>query len=277
MVSGEAELSIRRQCRLLSLNRSTAYYEPAPTPTEDLALMRLIDELYTARPIYGSRKMAERLRERGHEVNRKRAQRLMRLMSLCGLQPRRSTSKPHPAHKKYPYLLRGVEVVRANQVWSTDITYIPMAHGFVYCVAIVDWYSRMVLSWRLSNTMDASFCVDALEQGLRRYGTPEIFNSDQGAQFTDGDFIAVLERSGTRISMDGKGRWRDNVFVERLWRSLKYEEVYLHAYDDVAAARRGIGDYFAFFNDERPHQALGYSVPSAVYFSSLAALLRKAA
>jgi putative transposase len=277
LVSGEAELSIRRQCKLLSLNRSTAYYEAAPAPVEDLGLMRLIDELYTARPIYGSRKMRERLREIGHVVNRKRVQRLMRLTGLEGLQPRRSTSKPHPGHKTYPYLLRGVEVVRANQVWSTDITYIPMAHGFVYCVAIVDWYSRMVLSWRVSNTMHTSFCVNALEEALRRWGTPEIFNSDQGAQFTDGDFIAVLERSGARISMGGNGRWRDNVFVERLWRSLKYEEVYLRAYDEVVDARRGIGDYFAFFNEERPHQALGYSVPSAVYFSSLAESVGKAA
>ena len=239
--------------------------------------MRLIDEEYTKRPIYGSRKMVERLAELGHDVNRKRVQRLMRLMGIEGLQPRRSTSKPHPAHKKYPYLLRGVEVVRANQVWSTDITYVPMAQGFVYCVAIIDWYSRLVLSWRLSNTLDASFCVDALDEALRRYGTPEIFNSDQGSQFTGDDFINVLKKSGAQISMDGKGRWRDNVFVERLWRSLKYEEVYLHAYDDVPQARRGIGDYFAFFNDERPHQALGYSVPSAVYFSSLAQSQRKAA
>ena len=276
-INQKAALSIRRQCALLSLNRSTAYYEPAPMPEEDLALMRLIDAMYTARPIYGSRKVAERLRERGHEVNRKRVQRLMRLMGLVGLQPRRSTSRPHPAHKKYPYLLRGVEVTRANHVWSTDITYIPMAHGFVYCVAIVDWYSRMVLSWRLSNTMDASFCVDALDEAFRRYGTPEIFNTDQGSQFTGEDFIGALERAGVQISMDGKGRWRDNVFVERLWRSLKYEEVYLHAYDDVPQARRGIGDYFGFFNDERPHQALGYSVPSAVYFSSLAESVRKAA
>jgi putative transposase len=273
----KAPLSIRRQCALLSLNRSTAYYEPVPTPVEDLVLMRLIDELYTARPIYGSRKMAARLRERGQEVNRKRVQRLMRLMGLVGLQPRRSTSRPHPAHKKYPYLLRDVEVVRANQVWSTDITYIPMAHGFVYCVAIIDWYSRMVLAWRLSNTMDASFCVDALDEALRRYGTPEIFNTDQGSQFTGDDFIDVLKKSGAQISMDGKGRWRDNVFVERLWRSLKYEEVYLHAYDGMPEARRGIGDYFGFFNDERPHQALGYCVPSAVYFSSLADSQRKAA
>jgi putative transposase len=276
-INPEAPLSIRRQCKLLSLNRSTAYYEPRPTPADDLELMRLIDELYTARPIYGSRKMAERLRERGHEVNRKRVQRLMRLMGLVALEPRRSTSRPHPAHKKYPYLLRGVEVVRANQVWSTDITYVPMARGFVYCVAIIDWYSRMVLSWRLSNTLDASFCVDALDEALRRYGTPEIFNTDQGSQFTSDDFIDRLKNSGAQISMDGKGRWRDNVFVERLWRSLKHEEVYLHAYDDVPEARSRIGDYFAFFNDERPHQALGYSVPSAVYFSSLAQLQRKAA
>lgn len=277
MIKPEGPPSIRQQCALLSLNRSTAYYAPVPTPAEDLALMRLIDELYTARPIYGSRKMAERLRERSHEVNRKRVQRLMRLMGLVGLQPRRSTSRPHPEHKVYPYLLRGVEVTRANQVWSTDITYIPMARGFVYCVAIIDWYSRMVLSWRLSNTLDASFCVDALEDALRRYGTPEIFNTDQGSQFTGDDFIGVLKRSGAQISMDGKGRWRDNVFVERLWRSLKYEEVYLHAYDGVLEARRGIGSYFDFFNDERPHQALGYCVPSAVYFSSLAESQPKAA
>jgi putative transposase len=276
-INPTAALSIRRQCALLSLNRSTAYYEPVPAPDEDLALMRLIDELYTARPIYGSRKMTERLRERGHEVNRKRVQRLMRLMGLVGLQPRRSTSRPHPAHKKYPYLLRGVEIARANQVWAADITYIPMARGFVYLVAIIDWYSRMVLAWRLSNTMDASFCVDALDEALYCYGTPEIFNTDQGSQFTGEDFIGRLERAGVAISMDGKGQWRDNVFVERLWRSLKYEEVYLRAYDGVPEARSGIGDYFAFFNDERPHQALGYSVPSAVYFSSLAELQRKSA
>ena len=239
--------------------------------------MRLIDELYTARPIYGSRIMAERLRERGHEINRKRVQRLMRLMGLVGLQPRSSTSRPHLAHKKYPYLLRGVEVTHANQVWSTDITYIPMAHGFVYCVAVIDWYSRMVLSWRLSNTLDASFCVDALDEALHRYGTPEIFNTDQGSQFTGDDFIGALKKSGAQISMDGKGRWLDNVFVERLWRSLKYEEVYLHAYDDVPETRRAIGSYFAFFNDERPHQALGYCVPSHVYFASLAESQRKAA
>jgi putative transposase len=199
------------------------------------------------------------------------------LMGLVGLQPRRATSRPHPQHKKYPYLLRGVEVVRANQVWSTDITYIPMARGFVYLVAIIDWYSRLVLSWRLSNTLDASFCTDALDEALGQYGTPEIFNTDQGSQFTGDDFIQRLERVGVQISMDGKGRWRDNVFVERLWRSLKYEEVYLHAYDGVPEARRGIGDYFFFFNDERPHQALGYSVPSAVYFSSLAESQQKAA
>ena len=232
--------------------------------------MRLIDELYTARPIYGSRKISERLRERGHEVNRKRVQRLMRLMGLVGSSHGASTSRPHPAHKMYPYLLRGVEVTRANQVWSTDITYIPMARGFVYLVAIVDWYSRMVLSWRLSNTLDASFCVDALDEALRRYGTPEIFNTDQGAQFTGDDFIHALQERGAQISMDGKGRWRDNVFVERLWRSLKYEEVYLTAYDDMTDAKSPARPLLAFFNDERPHQALGYSMPSAVYFSSLA-------
>jgi putative transposase len=270
-------LSIRQQCGLLGIARSGVYRPPPPANDNDLAVMRRIDELFTAWPFLGSRRMRAMLRAEGWSINRKRVQRLMRLMGLVGLQPRLSTSRPHPAHKKYPYLLRNVEIVRADQVWSTDITYIPMAHGFVYLVAIIDWYSRMVLSWRLSNTMDASFCVDALDEALHRYGTPEIFNTDQGSQFTSDDFIAVLDGAGARISTDGKGRWRDNVFVERLWRSLKYEAVYLHAYDDIAAARRGIGDYFAFFNDERPHQALDYSVPSAVYFSSLAAAMKKAA
>jgi putative transposase len=269
MVDEESKLSVRRQCTLLSLHRSTLYYAPKPVPTSDLELMRLIDEEYMRRPIYGSRKMTHWLQEHGHEVNRKRVQRLMRLMGLAGLVPRRSTSKPHPGHKRYPYLLRGLDVVRANQVWATDITYIPMAHGFVYVVAIIDWHSRAVLAWRLSNTMDTAFCIEALEEALGRWGTPEIFNSDQGSQFTDGEFIAVLEAHGIRISMDGRRRWLDNVFVERLWRSLKYEEVYLHAYDDAAEARARIGEYFRFFNDERPHQSLGYAVPTAVYFSSL--------
>jgi putative transposase len=269
-VQKDGPLSVRRQCALLSLHRSTVYYEPAETPDEDLALMRLVDEEHMRHPFQGSRKIREwLLTARGLVVNRKRVQRLMRLMGLEGINPRRGASRPHPDHKVYPYLLRNLDVVRANQVWATDITYIPMARGFVYLVAIIDWFSRRVLAWRLSNTLDTTFCVEALEEALRRWGKPEIFNSDQGAQFTSTQFTGVLLREGIQISMDGKGRWRDNVFVERLWRSVKYEEVYLHAYVDAAAARRGIGAYLDYFNDERPHQALGYRTPSEIYFSSV--------
>jgi putative transposase len=268
MVCKDSRLSMRRQCALLSLHRSTAYYQPVAVSEEDLAIMRLMDEEYTRHPFYGSRKMQVRLQGR-YVVNRKRVQRLMRLMGIEGLNPRGGTSRPHPKHKKYPYLLRTLDVVRANQVWATDITYIPMAHGFVYLMAIVDWFSRRVLAWRLSNTLDTGFCIEALDEAFRRWGTPEIFNTDQGAQFTAEDFVDVLKAKGVQISMDGKGRWRDNVFVERLWRSVKYEEVYLHAYADVAEARRGIGGYLDFFNDERPHQALGYCTPSEIYFASL--------
>jgi len=269
LVRNDSPLSVRRQCALLSLHRSTAYYEPAAVAREDLAIMRLLDEEYTRHPFYGSRKMQRWLRRQGQVVNRKRVQRLMRLMGIDGLNPRGATSRPHPKHKKYPYLLRTLDVVRANQVWATDITYIPMAHGFVYLIAIVDWFSRRVLAWRLSNTLDTTFCIEALDEALRRWGTPDIFNTDQGAQFTADDFLDVLRSKGVEISMDGKGRWMDNVFVERLWRSVKYEEVYLHAYPDVAEAKRGIGRYLDFFNDERPHQALGYSTPSEIYFASL--------
>ncbi len=268
MVCKDSRLSMRRQCALLLLHRSTAYYQPVAMPEEDLAIMRLMDEEYTRHPFYGSRKMQVRLQRR-YVVNRKRVQRLMRLMGIEGLNPRGGTSRPHPKHKKYPYLLRTLDVVRANQVWATDITYIPMAHGFVYLLAIVDWFSRRVLAWRLSNTLDTGFCIEALDEAFRRWGTPEIFNTDQGAQFTAEDFLDVLKAKGVQISMDGKGRWRDNVFVERLWRSVKYEEVYLHAYADVAEAKRGIGDYLDFFNDERPHQALGYCTPSEIYYASL--------
>ena len=231
--------------------------------------MRLIDEQYLRTPFYGSRRMAHWLFEQGYEINRKRVQRLMRQMGLEGMAPGPSTSRPHPEHKVYPYLLRDLPIVRANQVWATDITYIPMAHGFVYLAAVIDWYSRMVLSWRLSNTLETRFCVDALEAALARWGTPQIFNTDQGSQFTAEEFTDVLKRNEIQISMDGKGRCIDNVFVERLWRSLKYEEVYLHAYDGMLDARRGIGGYLNFFNDERPHQALGYSVPSQIYYASM--------
>ena len=265
----DSPLSVRRQCALLSLHRSAAYYQAAATPEDDLTLMRLLDEEYMRHPFLGSRKMAVWLGGQGHAVNRKHVQRLMRIMGIEGLNPRGSTSRPHPLHKKYPYLLRNLDVVRANQVWATDITYIPMAHGFVYLVAIIDWFSRKVLAWRLSNTLDTTFCIEALQEALRLWGTPEIFNTDQGAQFTADDFLDVLRAKEIQISMDGKGRWRDNVFVERLWRSVKYEEVYLHGYSDVAEARRGIGRYLGFFNDERPHQALGYRTPSEIYSASI--------
>jgi putative transposase len=263
------KLSVRRQCQLLRLHRSSVYYQPAAALPEDLELMRLLDEEYTRHPFYGSRQLTRWLKEQGYEVNRKRVQRLMRLMGLEGIVPRPSTSRLHPGHKVYPYLLRGVEVTRANQVWAADITYLPMAHGFAYLVAIIDWYSRTVLAWRLSNTLDASFCVGALDEALRCWGTPDIFNTDQGAQFTAEDLTDVLKAHGVQISMDGKGRCRDNIFVERLWRTVKYEEVYLHAYQDLVEAREHLRRYFAFYNNERPHQAHGGLPPSAAYYSSL--------
>jgi putative transposase len=258
-------LSVRRQCELLSISRSGLYYRPEPTSPDELALMRRIDELHLKYPFYGSRKLSEVLRKEGRDANRKRIQRLMRLMGLEAMVPKPKTSEAHPEHVTYPYLLRGLVISRVNQVWATDITYIPMKAGFVYLVAIMDWYSRRVLSWRISNTLDTAFCIDALQEALDRFGQPEIFNSDQGAQFTADAFTSILRARGVAISMDGKGRCLDNVFVERLWRSLKYEEVYLHAYDDVAEARAGIGRYMRFYNDERPHQSLGYQTPAAFY------------
>jgi len=268
MVDPQAELSVRRQCELLRVSRSGLYYEPVPTSAEELALMRRIDELHLKHPFYGSRKLSHELRAEGHEANRKRVQRLMRLMGLEALVPKPNTSEPHPEHAVYPYLLRGLTISKVNHVWATDITYIPMRAGFLYLVAIIDWYSRRVLSWRLSNTLDSSFCVDALEEALANFPQPEIFNTDQGAQFTADAFTKVLRDRSIAISMDGKGRCLDNVFVERLWRSLKYEEVYLHAYDSALEARAGIRRYLAFYNLERPHQALGYQTPDAFYRSA---------
>jgi putative transposase len=259
------ELSVRRQCELLKVSRSGLYYEPEPTSPEELALMRRIDEIHLQRPFFGSRMLADALRKEGRDVNRKHVQRLMRLMGIESIAPKPKTSEPHPEHVQYPYLLRGLAIRRVNQVWATDITYIPMETGWAYLVAIIDWYSRRVLSWRVSNTLDTRFCVEALEEAFERFGKPEIFNTDQGAQFTSDDFTRPLRDRGIAISMDGKGRCLDNVFVERLWRSLKYEEVYLHAYDDVAEARAGIGRYFAFYNDERAHQSLGYQTPASFY------------
>jgi putative transposase len=258
-------LSVAAQCRLLKVARSTLYYQPTPMDPDDLALMRRMDELYTASPFYGSRRMVAVLRRDGWCVNRKRVRRLMRLMGLEALYPTPNASKAHPVHKVYPYLLRDLVIDRANQVWCADITYIPMAKGFVYLVAVMDWFSRRVLGWRLSISMEADFCVDALQDALARYGKPEIFNTDQGVQFTSADFVAALESRGIRISMDGKGRFLDNIFIERLWRSLKYEEVFIKAYGSVSEARQGIGGWLRFYNEERPHQALGYRTPRGVF------------
>jgi putative transposase len=261
-----AVLSIRRQCSLLSLARSGVYRSKrAANDDADLVLMRRIDELFTKWPFYGSRRMTVTLRAEGWALNRKRVQRLMRQMGIVALGPKPGTSKPAPGHKVFPYLLREMRVDRPNQVWASDITYIPIGHGFLYLVAIIDWASRAVLAWRLSNTMDASFCVSALEEALARFGKPEIFNTDQGSQFTSTAFTGTLEAAGIRISMDGRGRWMDNVFIERLWRSLKHEEVYLKHYTDGREARAGIAKWMAFYNTERRHQALGYRTPMTVY------------
>lgn len=265
MIQPEQKLSMRRQCELLAVCRSSLYYEPEPIDEEQLELMRLLDELHLHHPFYGSRTLTLELKKLGKPVNRKRVQRLMRLMGLESVAPKPNTSRPAPEHPIYPYLLRGLEISRVNQVWASDITYIPLAHGFAYLVAIMDWYSRRVLSWRVSNTLDTGFCVEALQEALSRFGQPEIFNTDQGSQFTAESFTGVLRAHEIKISMDGKGRCTDNVFVERLWRSLKYEEVYLYAYEDVSEARRGIGRYFDFYNERRFHSSLGNQTPAAFY------------
>lgn len=263
-------LSIMRQCELAALTRSTVYARshPAIVDESDLLLCGLMDKEYTRRPFYGSRRMVISLKKLGHEVNRKRVQRLMREMGLAGMAPGPNTSRPHPEHRIYPYLLRGVAVVRPNQVWSTDITYVRLERGFAYLVAIIDWYSRKVLSWRLSNSMDAAFCVDCLEEALGAYGRPEIFNSDQGSQFTSTAFTGVLKREGIAISMDSRGRALDNIFVERLWRTVKYEDVYLNGYGDMCGLTVGLTEYFSFYNRERPHQSLANQTPDEVYESA---------
>jgi putative transposase len=259
-------LSVLRQCSLLSISRSSVYYQPIPASQENLALLRLIDQQYLERPFYGSRRMTAWLRNQGYRVNRKRVRRLMGIMGLRAIYQCPRTSQPAPGHQVYPYLLRDVAITQPNQVWSADITYIPMARGFLYLVAIMDWYSRYVLSWRLSNTLEGDFCIEVLEEALRN-GQPEIFNTDQGAQFTSQAFTSLLEQHGIKVSMDGKGRYTDNLFIERLWRSLKYEEVYLKAYAGGKEARAGIGGYFDFYNLERPHQALGYQTPAEVFIN----------
>jgi len=261
----QERLSIRRQCTLLSLARSGVYRRPRPVSEADLVLMRRIDELFTAWPFLGSRRMAEMLQTQAEPINRKRMQRLMRKMGIAALGPKPRTTKPQPGHKIFPYLLRNMTIERPNHVWAADITYIPIGRGFLYLVAVMDWASRAVLSWRLSNTMDVSFCVSALEEALARFGRPEIFNTDQGSQFTSATFTGTLARAGIRISMDGRGRWMDNVFIERLWRSLKHEDIYLKGYADGREARAGIASWIAFYNTRRPHQALGNRTPMAVW------------
>jgi putative transposase len=263
-------LSIRRQCELLGVARSGVYRPPpaandSPRAGGDLALMRRIDELFTAWPFLGSRRLTAMLRAEGHAVNRKRVQRLMRRIGIAALGPKPRTSKPAPGHKIFPYLLRGLAIERPNQVWCADITYIPIGRGFLYLVAIMDWASRAVLAWRLSNTMDCSFCVAALQEALARCGRPDIFNTDQGSQFTSAAFTGALTAAGVRISMDGRGRWMDNVFIERLWRSLKHEDIYLKGYADGREAYAGIASWIAFYNGRRPHQALGDRTPMAVW------------
>jgi putative transposase len=265
LVGPDERTSIRGQCELLGVVRSSVYYVPVEPDAEELELMRRIDEIHLESPFYGSRSIARELRKKGYPANRKRVQRLMRLLGLESVAPKPNTSKPNEEHPVYPYLLRGVTIDRPNQVWAADITYIPLSRGFAYLVAIMDWHSRRVLSWRLSNTLDASFCVEALQEALSRFGCPEIFNSDQGSQFTAKDFTDVLLAADVKISMDGKGRCIDNVFVERLWRSLKYEDVYLKAYTNLVEARAGIAAYFRFYNTRRSHQALGYQTPASFY------------
>jgi putative transposase len=257
-------LSVRRQCELLGLNRSSLYYEAVPETADNLRLMRRIDERYTAYPFFGSRKMTAWLQSQGEEVNRKRVQRLMRLMGLEAIYPRPRLSAAGRGHRVYPYLLRGVRITRPDQVWSADITYVPLPAGFMYLAATIDWYSRYVVAWRLSNTLDGSFCLDMLEEALSK-GCPEVFNTDQGVQFTAEVWTGRLEGAGVAVSMDGRRRWLDNVFVERLWRSVKYEDVYVRGYEVVPALEEGLGRYFPFYNEERPHQSLGYRTPAAVY------------
>jgi putative transposase len=265
---GHRELSVRRQCELLGLSRSALYYEPAGESPDNLRLMRLIDAEYTRHPFYGSRRMAAWLNEQGEAVNRKRVQRLMALMGLEAIYPRPRLSAAGRDHRVFPYLLRGVAVERPDQVWSADITYVPLPSGFMYLAATIDWYSRYVVAWQLSNTLDGSFCLGMLEEALGK-GRPEVFNTDQGVQFTAEAWAARLGSAGVRVSMDGRGRCLDNVFVERLWRTVKYEDVYVRGYETVPELERGLRRYFGFYNEERPHQSLAYRTPSAVHGGGL--------
>jgi len=276
MIDRTHPLPIIRQCQILQLARSTAYYQPQPISPEDLALMRRIDELHMDWPFAGARMLKRILKREGWTAGRRHVSTLMKRMGIHALYRKPNTSRRHPAHKVYPYLLRNLEITRSNQVWAADITYIPMKRGFVYLFAVIDWVSRRVLSWRLSNTLTTDFCIEAVQEAINRYGRPDIFNTDQGCQFTSLEFTGLLKDNDIQISMDGKGCWRDNVFVERLWRSVKYEEVYLHAYDSVSEAKRGLKNYFNRYNQLRPHSALDDQTPDEFYFNNLPALLNAA-
>jgi putative transposase len=268
MIDRDSTLSILRQCELLGLSRSSLYYRPQPISEADRRLMRRLDEVHLTHPFLGARRLARLLQREGVDVGRRHVGTLMGLMGLEAIYRKKRTSRPAPGHRIYPYLLRDVVIERPNQVWATDVTYLPLAQGFAYLVAILDLYSRKVLAFRVSNTLATDFCIEALGEALRRYGAPEIFNTDQGSQFTDDAFTAVLAAQGVRISMDGKGRWIDNVFVERLWRSVKYESIYLHAYETPREVRAALARYFAFYNVHRPHQSLGYRTPDEIYFGT---------
>ena len=269
MIDREHDLPIAKQVRALNISRGSVYYLPRAVSAADLAIMRRIDELHLELPFAGSRMLRDLLNREGVVIGRRHVATLMKRMGIEALYRRPRTSKPAPGHKIYPYLLRNVPVIEPNRVWAMDITYIPMARGFVYLAAVVDWFSRRVLAWRLSITLEAGFCIEALEEALARHGKPAIFNTDQGSQFTSGDFTGVLLKAGVAISMDGRGSWRDNVFVERLWRTIKYEEVYLHAYDTVTHARASLGRYIAFYNSRRPHSSLDRQTPDQAYFNRL--------
>ncbi len=269
MIDRTHALPVVRQCQLLGVARSTAYYQPTPVSAADLGLMRRIDELHLAHPFAGARMLRDLLRREGHAMGRRHVATLMRRMGITAVYRKPHTSQRHPAHMVYPYLLRNAEITRPNQVWAADITYIPMQRGFVYLFAVLDWASRRVLAWRLSNTLTTDFCLEAVQEALASSGTPEIFNTDQGCQFTSQEFTGLLKAHGIQISMDGTGCWRDNVFVERLWRTIKYEEVYLHAYETVGAAHQGLERYLMFYNQTRPHQALDGQTPDQVYYDQL--------
>ena len=269
MITPDHKLPIAQQCKILELARSTAYYQPRPVSDADLALMRCIDELHLEYPFAGARLLRDILNREGHKTGRKHVATLMRRMGIEAIYRKPNTSKRHPAHAVYPYLLRNMSITRSNHVWAADITYIPMQRGFVYLFAVLDWASRRVLAWRLSNTLTTDFCIEAVQEAMNKYGKPEIFNTDQGCQFTSLEFTGLLKDNDIQISMDSKGCWRDNVLVERLWKSIKYDEVYLHAYDSVSAAKQGLARYLAFYNQRRPHSSLDRKTPDEFYYENL--------